>query len=144
MRARGFAHFYAAHYHAAAADLARAVADKPADAYPALWLYLARTRAGEATAAAAELAANARSLKASDWPYAVVELFLGQRTPEATLAAPGKPDERCEAQFYIGEWQLLRADQTAAIESLKTAASTCPKDFVEATDAHAELKRLGQ
>jgi lipoprotein NlpI len=85
-----------------------------------------------------------QQLKPSDWPYAVVELFLGQRTAEATLAAPGKPDERCEAQFYIGEWQLLRADRPAAIESLRTAASTCPKDFVEFMDAQAELKRLGQ
>ena len=142
-RARGFANFYAAHYGAAITDLARAVADKPADAYPALWLYLARIRAGDQTAAA-ELAANARQLKPSEWPYAVVELYLGQRTAEATLSAPGKPDERCEAQFYVGAWQLLRADRPAAIESLKTAVSTCPKDFVESTDAQAELKRLAQ
>jgi hypothetical protein len=74
----------------------------------------------------------------------VVELFLGQRTAEATLAAPATPDDRCEAQFYIGEWQLLRADRPAAIESLKSAVRTCPKDFVVATDAQAELKRLGQ
>ena len=71
-------------------------------------------------------------------------MYLGQRTPEATLAAPTKPDDRCEAQFYVGEWQLLQADRPAAIESLRTAANTCPKDFVEATDAQAELKRLGQ
>ena len=142
-RARGFANFYAAHYDAAASDLARAVADKPADAYPALWLYIARTRSGDQTAAA-ELTANAKQLKQTDWPYAVVELFLGQRTPEATLATPGNDNDRCEAQFYIGEWQLLRAEHSAAIESLKNAASTCPKDFVEATDAQAELKRLGQ
>jgi lipoprotein NlpI len=108
-----------------------------------LWLYLARTRAGDQSAAT-ELAANAQRLKPADWPYAVVELYLGHSTPEATLAAPGKPDERCEAQFYIGAWQLMRADRPAAIESLKTAVSTCPKDFVEATDARAELKRLGQ
>jgi hypothetical protein len=49
-----------------------------------------------------------------------------------------------KAQFYIGEWQLLRANRPAAIESLRTSANTCPKDFVEATDAQAELKRLGQ
>ena len=91
-----------------------------------------------------ELAANARSLKASDWPYAVVELYLGQRSPEATLAAPAKADERCEAQFYIGEWDLLRSDRTAAIEALTAAANTGPKDFVEFTDAKAELKRLAQ
>jgi hypothetical protein len=39
---------------------------------------------------------------------------------------------------------LLRADRPAAIESLKTAAGACPKDFVESTDAQAELKWLGQ
>jgi len=36
----------------------------------------------------------------SGWPYAC-EWYLGRRTPEATLAAP-QPDDRCEAQFYIG------------------------------------------
>ena len=142
-RARGFANFYAANYGAAVPDLARAVADKPADAYPALWLFIARTRAGDQTAAA-ELATNARALKPTDWPYAVVELYLGRRTLEATLAAPTKPDDRCEAQFYVGEWQLLRAERAAAIEALRTAAQTCPKDFVEFADAQAELKRLGQ
>ncbi len=142
-RARGYANFYAAHYGAAASDLARAVADKPADAYPALWLFIARSRAGDQSAAA-ELAANAKQLKATEWPYAVVELFLGQRTAEATLAAPAKPDERCEAQFYIGAWQLLQSDRAAGIESLRTAATTCPKDFVEFMDAQAELRRIGQ
>jgi lipoprotein NlpI len=142
-RERGLANFYAAHYGAAIADLARALAAKPSDAYPALWLYIARARTGDQSADA-KLAADAKKLAQSDWPYAVVELYLGQRTPEATLAAPAKPDDRCEAQFYIGEWQLLHADRPAAIESLRTAASTCPKDFMEFVDAQAELKRLGQ
>jgi lipoprotein NlpI len=140
---RGRAYFYAANFGAAVSDLARAAEDQPADTYSALWLYLARMRA-EDPSAAAELETNAEHLKPADWPYPVVELYLGQRTPEATLAAPAKPDDRCEAQFYIGEWQLLRADRSAAIESLKAAADTCPKSFVEYRGARAELKRLGQ
>ena len=65
----------------------------------------------------------------TDWPYAEVELYLGRRTLEATLAAPAKPDERC--------------DRAAAIQALTAAANTCSKDFVELTEARAKLKRLG-
>jgi lipoprotein NlpI len=142
-RKRGFDNMHAGRYRAAIPDLARAVAGDPTEAYPALWLYLARARSGDDTAAA-ELAANATRLEPSAWPYAVIELYLGQRTPEAMLAAPTTPDDRCEAQFYLGEWKLLRADRAAAIEALEAAANTCPKDFVELADAKAELKRLGQ
>jgi lipoprotein NlpI len=131
-------------------DLARAIIDfgeavrlKPGDAYPVLWLYFVRERVGN-RAAVSELEQNAQQLKRTDWPYPVVELYLGQRTPDATLSAPTKPNDRCEAQFYIGEWQLLRADRAAAAVSLKAAVDTCPKDFVEFTGARAELKRLGQ
>jgi tetratricopeptide (TPR) repeat protein len=65
----------------------------PRDAYPVLWLYLARARSG-AQIAAAELETNAKKLKQPDWPYPVVELFLGRRTPEATSAAATKSDDR--------------------------------------------------
>jgi hypothetical protein len=49
-----------------------------------------------------------------DWPYPVVELFLGHLTLDATLAAATKPDQRCEGQFYVGEWHLSRGDLQAA------------------------------
>ena len=62
----------------------------------------------------------------------------------ATLAAAGGAGDRCDAQFFIGEWQLLQADRPAAIESLKAAADTCPKTFAEFRGAQAELKRLGE
>jgi len=69
-------------------------------------------------------------------------LYLGRRSGGATLAAATKADERCEANFYIGEWQL-KQDEAAAVQSLKAAADTCPKTFVEFDGATAELKRLG-
>jgi lipoprotein NlpI len=142
-RSRRLAYFYAADFGTAVSDSARTVEDKPADAYAALWLYIVGARVGHKKATA-ELETNAEHLKAADRPYPVVELYLGLRTPEATLAASAKPDDRCGAQFYIGEWRLLQADRPLAIESLDAAADTCPKALVEYRGAWAELKRLGQ
>ena len=100
----------------------------------------ATSRAGET--AAAELEANAGRLKDKKWPYAVIELYLGKRSPEATLDAAGKPDEKCEAQFYIGQWHILKGDRSAAAAPLKAAVETCPKTFIEYVGAVVELKRL--
>ena len=64
--------------------------------------------------------------------------------PEATLAAARNTDERCEAQYYIGEWQLLRDARVEAVTALRFAAETCKKNFIEYYGAIAELKRLGE
>lgn len=139
---RGHAYFYAANFGAAASDFARNLQEKPDDGYSVMWLYLARARSGSQNASK-ELETNAAQLKQSDWPYPVIELYLWRRTPEEILAATSKPDERCEALFYVGEWHLLRGDQATAAPTLKAAADTCPKTFIEYTGAQAELKRLG-
>jgi tetratricopeptide (TPR) repeat protein len=125
----------------AVTEFRKAVELAPTDTYSAIWLYLARARTG-AHNAAAELKSNEKKLKHPDWPYPVVELFLGRRTPEATLAAPTTPDNHCEAEFFVGEWQLVRGDHPKAIDSLEAAVDTCPKTFVEFDFARAELKRL--
>ena len=83
-----------------------------------------------------------RGLKTKEWPYAVIELFLGKRQPDATLAAASKPDEQCEASFYIGEWHILQSRPADAEPLLRKAAETCPKTFLEYSAAQAELKRL--
>jgi hypothetical protein len=46
-------------------------------------------------------------------------------------AAATKPDEKCEAAFYAGEWQLLRGNKPDARTALQTAADTCSKTFYE-------------
>jgi lipoprotein NlpI len=87
---------------------------------------------------------RAAGLKPVQWPFPVVKLFLEQGTPEAMLAAADKPEERCEAQFYLGQWHLLRDARANSIEALRKAVESCPKDFIEYAGALAELKRLGQ
>src|SRR5262249_10951157 len=110
-------------------------------AYPMLWLYLADTRSGGKNAKR-DLQKNAASLKRAEWPFPVVELYLGWRTPPAMLAAARGPGERCSGQFYLGQWQLLRDKRADSIKALRKAVEACPKDFNEYARAVAELKRL--
>jgi tetratricopeptide (TPR) repeat protein len=136
---RGLVKFYKGEFKEAAVDLSHAV-ELGDDAYSMLFRFLATARAGEA--AGHEFEANATRLKSKEWPYAAIELLAGKRSPEATLPAAGKPDEVCEAHFYIGEWHLLRGDKSAATASLKIAVDTCPRYLVEYIAAVEELKRI--
>src|SRR5262249_36078652 len=128
-------------YSAAAADLQRSI-ELREDAYPLLWRYLARKRADGT--GADELAAGAARLNGKHWPYPVIEFYLGQRSAGEMLGTAATSDERCEAQFYLGEWYLLGDNHTDAVTALRTAAPTCPMIFYEYNGAVAELKRLGQ
>jgi uncharacterized protein YjbI with pentapeptide repeats len=138
-KTRGRLFFYIGDFDKAASDLFRAN-ELTDDAYAMLWRYLARGRLKQD--GAPELSANAARLKSKDWPYPVIDFYLGGRTPAEMLGATSKPDEKCEAEFYIGEWQLLRGNTAEATEALQIAADTCPTEFVEYTSALAELKRL--
>jgi tetratricopeptide (TPR) repeat protein len=145
---RGFTYFVNTDFLAAAADLQRSIelgsSEPPIPrAYLMLWRYLARARAGN-FGGGEELAANAARLKPKEWPYPVIEFYLGKRSAGEMSSAAAKPEERCEAQFYIGEWYLMRGDRMKAAGALRTAAETCPKTFYEYDGAMAELKRLNQ
>lgn len=111
------------------------------DNYVILFRYLARARAGEELAAA-ELKTNTGPRFSKGWPYAVIELYLGQRSLELTFGEAVKPEERCEAHFYSGEWYILRKKPEEAQAALRKAVETCPRYFIEYIGAKAELKRL--
>jgi len=138
-RSLGLAHYGKGDFKGAATDMLRAI-ELDDDGYAMLFRYLARTRAGEE--AAAELEANIGRLETKEWPYAVAELYLDRRSPEATLAAVSDADGRCEAQFYIGQWHILKGRMLEARKKLEIAANTCPKTFIEYEVAVAELKQM--
>src|SRR5208283_4947953 len=140
---RGFAYAAKEDYDRAIADYYEAIRLNPVFPYPVLWLYLARVQSGSQTAAA-ELETNAKYLIQSDWPYPVVELFLGHRTPEATLAAATNPDDRCVAKFFVGEWRLSQGDRPAAVAALKETVNTCSKMPFAYEIVRGELHRLGE
>jgi tetratricopeptide (TPR) repeat protein len=144
--ARGAARFDTAQYRAATADFALAMQMWPTNIEGALWLYIARTRAGAGNPGAAitSIYAQHQAPKASSrWPYAVVELFLGSRTAAATLAAAKTPYERCEAGFFVGEWDLMHGKRDQATRLLQSAARTCEAISIESGGAKSELMRLG-
>jgi rhomboid protease GluP len=82
------------------------------------------------------------SIGSGDWPIPVIELLLGSRTAEAAFAAARTPAQQCEAQFYVGEWKLLRGDKVGAAAAWQAAMDSCPRSFIERKGANAELKRL--
>jgi hypothetical protein len=137
---RGLAYSAKADYHRAMADWTKAL-ELANNAYSMLWRYLERRRAGES--GDAELASSSLRLKTKDWPYPVAEFYLGKRSEGEMLAAATYPDEQCEAQFYLGEWHLLRNDLAAATMALRTAATSCPKNLYEYLGAVAELNEIG-
>jgi tetratricopeptide (TPR) repeat protein len=138
---RGYVNSILGNYDAAASDLGRVLVASD-DAYAALWYFLANWRSGKQSAMALEVFTS--KLTPAEWPYPVVQLFLGRKTPDQVLAAAGKPNELCEAQFYIGAWHAHRSERVAAGAPLRAAVDSCPKWFAEYHGAQAELKRLGQ
>jgi hypothetical protein len=72
----------------------------------------------------------------------VIDLYLGRRTAGEILSAASKPEERCEAQFYLGEWHLLRGKGADAKSALRSTVETCPKISDAYQGAVADLMRL--
>lgn len=137
----GVLRFAHAQFQDAAGMFLKAI-DQKDDAHAMLWRYLARTRAGEP--ATEELEANLGRLKSHGWPFAVAEFYLGKRSSQATTDAASEPDEKCEAQFYVGEWQLIKGNASEALKLLSAEEQTCPKTSDEHLAAAAELKKLAE
>ena len=115
--------------------------------YTSLWLYLARKGTGAANAEEL-LDSETRASRSSGWPGPVIVLYLGRTDAESVFAAATDSDarkqreQRCEANFYLAHWHLLRGDRERALPLLKEAQSGCPRDFLEHEGAVAELRRL--
>jgi lipoprotein NlpI len=145
---RGRTRFYAGDFMAAASDLVRAHQISPS-MYSAIWIFLARKRAdipGEQT-----LAQDAGLRPESEWPAPIIGLYLGRTSPEVVQKAAAtsinvvrQRDQRCEANFYIAQWHLLRGAREPAMRLLDEARDGCPSAFMEYEGAVAELRRLRQ
>jgi lipoprotein NlpI len=123
----------------AADHYARAVALSPSSGYAVLELHLMRAHLGRDDRA--ELSRNAKALDAATWPFPLVAMFLGTRSPAQAAAAAQGGDHRCEAAFYVAEWYRQHHDAARASHGFRTAIATCPHDFVEYDFAPKELRR---
>ncbi|MDR3747989.1 MAG: tetratricopeptide repeat protein [Acidobacteriota bacterium] len=138
---RGMANLYAGHFPEAQQDLSQNLQQDPKDPYRAMWLYLAQAKGR--TDGEAELKANTAALNLSKWPGSVVQLYLGQSTPDDVLRAAGSDGEqKCEYSFYVGEYRALRGERPEALALFSSASSGCPKDFIEYAPAVIEVNNL--
>jgi len=138
---RGLARFYKGDFASSADDLMRSNELKP-ESFTVLRLYITRSRAG--AEAMSEFQRNAADLKSKGWPRPIIEFYLGKRSAEDMVAAADNAERRCDAQFYLGEWQLLRNKRDEAAVSLRAAmADECPKYLFEYVAAAVDLKRMG-
>jgi lipoprotein NlpI len=127
----------------AIADYNQTIALNPAEATYLLWRYLARAHVSE-PAARAELERDARKVKQDEAAYPIVQMFLGQRTPDAIMSSPGASDSPCFANFFVGEWYLAHGDRAKATDAFTFAGSDrcASNDNNLGATARAELKSL--
>ncbi len=128
----------------------RAMAAK-SDAYMAIWLFVARSRANPAdeVAAHAELAHLAPPHEPHEWTDTLVSMLLGSTSLDAALveadAAPTfklKAGRRCEADYYAAEALLMHGGTDAASRLLQEAYWVCPSTYVEAHAVIAQRRLL--
>ena len=125
----------------AEADFRKAVELDPKDAYAAIWLELAARRNN----AASRLREQSAQLDMTAWPAPVIREFLGESNAAQTLAAAQNNDPKinrgrsCEANFYSGEFALLGKNKQQALAMLRRATNDCPRGYIEAVAATAEL-----
>jgi tetratricopeptide (TPR) repeat protein len=145
---RGFIRFYRGQFQAAEQEFSKAAQANAAEAYSAVWLYLARARGGRSGKADLERAAAKLKLDTPGRNY--VELFLETTVPiniflaAKSLDAKTERSNMCAARFYVGQFALLKNQKAEAAKLFKAALEICPTDVAEYMGAKVELARLGK
>lgn len=143
-RGLGIASFQAGLLEQSQDGFRRLSAIDPGNADTALWLDLARRRAGHAS----ELASHARRLDMRHWPAPLLRLYLGEETVDGVLAAADRGGgatrrlRRCEASFFAGELMLQQNREAAAIRLIDRALAECPPGSDMRSVAGAEARVL--
>ncbi len=118
--------------------------------YNVLWLSIARTKAGLPDAGEHSLKNNAAMLDLARWPGPVLKFYQGGMSADQVRSAAemGDPAQKasrvCDANFYIGEYDLGRGNAATAKAPLESAAADCPFSSFERVGAGAELSHWGK
>jgi lipoprotein NlpI len=131
-----------------AIDMLIAAKDRDAHArYVVLWYAIAADRLGTLDRAKLEKAVD--FLSSSEWPMPLLDFYLGTRKVEEVVAKAARgdsdeiPGQKCEADFYLAEWNIARGGKDAAKPLIASALAGCPAGFIELRAAKGEAKRLG-
>jgi tetratricopeptide (TPR) repeat protein len=114
--------------------------------YLLLWQWISASRAGTLDAAAFEAAVKATN--ADGWPGPILDFYRGKTSEEKVYREASTGDavavtgQKCEADFYLAEWHIVKGDAAAAKPLMQRAAESCPKTFIETGMVKTELARL--
>jgi tetratricopeptide (TPR) repeat protein len=143
---RGRTEFVQGNFEAASADLKKALSLRPDDAYLVLWTALALGQTGEDYRAFLDGAMP--KVNAKVWPGALLHMLMGRATAEETLARAESEDpaetreQRTEAYFYIGQYNLLMGKKDEAAQAFRAALAQETDALVEYRGAQSALARL--
>jgi len=127
------------------------IKDKPGDKadtapYLLISLYLARGRTNQN--GREEFEHDVAPYINGDWPSPLARLFLDQATVDEVYAKSkiGKetdlPYQGCEANFYTGEYYLLKNKKDDAKKAFQEASRLCPSDDANQKNLKFELGAL--
>jgi lipoprotein NlpI len=142
---RGHLYWNLGRFAEAADDFRQAASLAPTYGYALLWIKISAVRAK--TDNAEEFARAVKDAK-SDWPRPLLDFFAGGAARDSVTKAAlegtetDRRNRQCEANFYLGEWDLIQGQTEDAKPLLKAASDNCPKDFIEFRAANTELARL--
>ena len=142
---RGIAHLYVGALPMARADFANAMALDPTYPAAALWMQIARWKAGEDSRLQED-----STLDTTAWPGPVINLFTGKGSIDELTKGAAAADpttqrlQMCEADFYGGEYLLHHADESRATTWFKRALGECPRGYSGWVGSHAELAGLAR
>lgn len=145
---RGIALQYDGKLDLAIADFKTFQQIQPNDPYRALWRFWAEVEK-DPQLALVNLEQASQTLDPQVWATQVVAFYLG-KISEAELKAVATDandpkqlaEQLCELYFYLGKWQALQNNPTAAAQSFKLVLATNVYEFVEYRHARIALTKL--
>ena len=144
---RGNIHFFSDNFSKAITDYRRSLGLEPSDLFSAIWLYLAKRRAG--IDSRADLLAHSQGRNLEIWPGPVVSLYLdlisaAQLVQVANRHTGHEKDEMIsEAHFYSGEFFLMNHQNELAVNHFRQTVARGPNWLTEFHAAKVVLKKLG-
>jgi tetratricopeptide (TPR) repeat protein len=147
-------HWFRGEFATAAADYLQAAKLQPKRAYEPrqgiyslLWYAISAARAKTYDAAVFAAAAHDLDVDEDDWPGPLMGFIRGKTKREDVYREAARGDgvvpvhKKCQADFFIGEWQVANGDP-AGRALLQGMEQSCPKEAAVLYDARRDLKRL--
>ncbi len=149
-RNRARALFFMGRYRDSATDF-EAAFDIEKDPYTSLWRFMAMTRSNQSDLGLRNLRTETRRLRQDAWPAPIVNMFLGELTPNELVQLARDPQDpqraaglATEAMFYIGQMFLMQGDAKQASAFFERTIELGVTTFVEYDGARIELERMGR